>query len=201
MSNMAIKYNMMKKAKNFAIGGACDAHGDQMCKMCHGGKMAEGGEVEDELFDDDDSALDMVGHIMKKRAKMFAEGGDTDDSTSEPDPSPAPTKRPVVDPDKAKSFSNAFDNNFADGGDVVSSIMKKRGSTPGAKANEAGITADFEPNEFDDMVLDDNLDDFHDTGANSGDELGDHQEDEDRRDIVASIMKSRGKKDRLPRIR
>jgi hypothetical protein len=36
------------------------------------------------------------------------------------------------------------------------------------------------------------------TGANSGDEVGDEQEDEDEHDMVSRIMKSRLKKDRMP---
>jgi hypothetical protein len=47
-------------------------------------------------------------------------------------------------------------------------------------------------------VKDDDLEQ-HYTGENSGDELGNAQEDEDRRDIVSRIMKSRRLKDRLPR--
>ena len=39
---------------------------------------------------------------------------------------------------------------------------------------------------------------FSYTGKNSGDELGDRQEDMDRKDIVSRVMKSRKKKDRLP---
>jgi hypothetical protein len=285
MSNMAIKYNMMKKAKNFAMGGACDEHGDQACPMCHGGKMAEGGdvgsdkkgngqkgihpsgqsgmgtstagdlatvgkklkdkgarvygeehggqnatnmakklhsdkltelksmadqdrtnlaeggEVEDDLFEGDEDALDMVGHIMKKRAKMFADGGMADDDSGVSEDETKPS-RPIVDPAKAKAFSTAF-SNYADGGDVVSSIMKRRGNTPGSMANDVGdgFDADAEENQFDDMVQDDHLDDKADeTGANSGDEIGDEGEDERRRDIVSAIMRSRKLKDRNPRI-
>jgi hypothetical protein len=81
--------------------------------------------------------------------------------------------------------------------DLVMRIMRKRYSEGGQVANQdKEITGDM-PNEFDVLHLDDGLE-FHDTGANSGDELGDAQEDEDRRDIVSRIMKSRAKKDRLP---
>jgi hypothetical protein len=51
---------------------------------------------------------------------------------------------------------------------------------------------------FDDLARRDDLE-FSYTGANSGDELGNDQEDEDRKDIVARIMRSRAKKDRNPR--
>jgi len=57
--------------------------------------------------------------------------------------------------------------------------------------------AGFLPNEFDDLVIRDDLESSYD-GANAGDHLGNSQEDEDRRDIVSQIMKSRAKKDRLP---
>lgn len=57
--------------------------------------------------------------------------------------------------------------------------------------------AGFDQNEFDDLALRDDLSQSY-TGKNSGDELGNSQEDKDRRDIVSRIMKSRSKKDRMP---
>ncbi len=104
--------------------------------------------------------------------------------------------------------------NYAEGGDVdhfeemdypdddmIGEIMEKRKmmSEGGRVSNDVGTgqEADKLPNQFDDLVLRDDLEQ-HYTGANSGDELGNEQEDEDRRDIVSMIMKSRKKKDRLP---
>lgn len=84
--------------------------------------------------------------------------------------------------------------------DMVGRIMKQRAkhySHGGKVSNEDMPIADSEEAEYDDLEKDDDLE-FHDTGANSGDELGDKQEDEDRHDIVSRIMKSRKKKDRLP---
>lgn len=83
--------------------------------------------------------------------------------------------------------------------DMISSIMKKRKgySEGGRVANDTDMEADFEPNEFDDLAKRDDLEQ-HYTGANSGDELGNAQEDEDERDLVSMIMKSRRKKDRMP---
>jgi len=60
--------------------------------------------------------------------------------------------------------------------------------------------AGFSPNEFDDLVLRDDLE-SHYTGESSGDELGDEREDHDRHDIVARVMASRRKKDSLPKVR
>lgn len=58
--------------------------------------------------------------------------------------------------------------------------------------------AGFSPNEFDDLVLRDDLESTYGDDDNSGDNLGNAQEDEDRKDIVSRIMASRKKKDRMP---
>ena len=88
---------------------------------------------------------------------------------------------------------------FAKGG--MAHKMPHRYSEGGRVSNQdREITSDM-PNEFDDLHLDDHLGDdgvVDYTGANSGDEIGDAQEDADREDIIARIMKSRAKKDRLP---
>lgn len=76
--------------------------------------------------------------------------------------------------------------------DMVDRIMKHRY----AKGGE--VSADEEPNDFDVMDKEE-VPDFHETGANSGDELGNEHEDEDERDVVSRIMKSRYKKDKMPR--
>lgn len=75
---------------------------------------------------------------------------------------------------------------------------REKGYSEGGKvANSDEIEADFEPNEFDDLHLRDDLEENY-TESNSGDEKGDAQEDEDRADIIHRIMKSRAKKDRMP---
>ena len=71
-------------------------------------------------------------------------------------------------------------------------------SEGGKVDNDTPITAGFKPNDFDDLALRDDLESSY-TGANSGDEDGSEGEDERRKDIVARIMKSRAKKDRMPR--
>ncbi len=89
--------------------------------------------------------------------------------------------------------------------DMVGRIMKMRQhmySEGGRIANadhgeDQSKLAGFLPNEFDDLVLRDNLESSY-TVANSGDEIGNAQEDADQNDIVSRIMKSRAKKDRLP---
>lgn len=78
---------------------------------------------------------------------------------------------------------------------IVDRIMKRF-----AKGGDVGEpVADFEKNDFDYLDQADPGADADDTGASSGDEIGDEQEDEDRDDVVGRIMKSRAKKDRMPR--
>ena len=80
---------------------------------------------------------------------------------------------------------------------IVDRIMK-RFSKGGVVANDTPMTADFDDNDFDVLPgIEDTESDY--TGKNSGDEIGDEAEDDDRKDIVSRIMKSRGKKDRNPR--
>lgn len=153
--SMALKYAMMKD-KKMASGGSvkCAAHGADMCQMCHGGKMAEGGMV-----DQEDSGY----HPM-----------------------------PAQDPDNMEDYSYPQD--------IVDRIIMSRDqgySEGGRVANDTPPIAEFKDNQFDDLVLRDDLEQ-HYTGANSGDEIGNDQKDEDEMDIIARIMRSRGLKDRMP---
>lgn len=81
------------------------------------------------------------------------------------------------------------------GGGLVDRIMAKRMSEGGVASNEPEESADEMPNEFDDLVLDDNLE----ADYVGSEELGDEQESDDRSDIVSKILASRRKKDRNPR--
>jgi len=71
-------------------------------------------------------------------------------------------------------------------------------SEGGKVANEDTPEAEFMPNQFDDLALRDDLEADY-TGANSGDEIGDEQEDDDRKKVLDMIMRSRAKKDKMPR--
>ncbi len=91
---------------------------------------------------------------------------------------------------------------YDEGHDIVHDIMMSRAegySEGGQVANDVGTgeEADKEPNQFDDLVKDDDLEE-HYTGKNSGDEVGNEEHDEEDEDMVDSIMKSRKKKDRNP---
>jgi hypothetical protein len=151
---------------------------------------AEGGDIG--LQDDPTQKQKDTADSMRK-AFHFAEGGDIglqDDPTQ---------KRK----DTADSMRKAF--HFAEGGeahhdkdDIVDRIMLKKFSHGGHVANDVEPMVDGEEAQYDDLVKDDDLD-FHYTGANSGDDLGDEREDYDRKDIVAKIMASRAKKGHMPR--
>lgn len=151
---------------------------------------------------------------MKKRSRM-ADGGEV---KPDPEPTPAPNADAMT-----KSMRSAF--HYANGGackacgyseggevgeqepvgiagsndheDMVGSIMKKF-SKGGMVANEDGPIADAMPAEYDDLVKDDELE-FHETGENSGDELGDEQEDEDRSLAASAFKKLKSKKDKNPK--
>lgn len=88
--------------------------------------------------------------------------------------------------------------------DMVGRVMaqkQKRFSEGGKVAND---TEDHElkyetPNEFDDLVLRDDLESTYGEDNNAGDENDSEGENERRSDIVSKIMASRKKKDKLPR--
>ena len=89
---------------------------------------------------------------------------------------------------------------------MIAKIMmgRMKGYSEGGKvANEESGESTDEPtfakadgNEFDDLALRDDLE-FSDTGANSGDEDDDSEQDHERSDIISRIMRSRSKKDRM----
>lgn len=87
--------------------------------------------------------------------------------------------------------------------DVVARAMKHY-SQGGRIANEGedklDHMADGQPNEFDELAKDDDLE-FNYDAANSGDELGNHHLDEEDHDVVARAMRSFAKKDKLPKVR
>ena len=119
---------------------------------------------------------DLVDRIMKQREKdfsseaRFAKGGYLEGKEMYPHA-------------KGKMFDTT--NKYSQGGKV-------------ANDTGTGQEADKLPNQYDDLVLRDDLESSYGDDDNAGDALGNAQEDKDRSDIVARIMKSRKKKDRLP---
>lgn len=215
--SLAMKYAMKKK---MAKGGMCPGADCPGCgsAMCYGGKMAEGGEAEKPDSTDysighhqpgssDHRGQSVAGDLARegklktakgmhkdilssmksmKKPHLYAEGGEVDEKAE---------YDPVENPQPVHNMAAMIEDD-----DMIARIMKKRYSQGGEVANDVGEgeEADMEPNQFDDLVKDDDLEADY-TGENSGDEIGDEQEDDDRKDIVSRIMKSRAKKDRMPR--
>lgn len=174
------------------------------------------------------SEQDMVDRIMKKRSENFSgldrysEGGEI--GVNKP-VNPAHTVGAGKGESKAGDYArwgmaHEMSNNSAaasrdyekakkEHGKTISELRsmpnpKLKGLSEGGKvANQEhgennNELAGFSPNEFDDLVLRDDLESTYGDDDNSGDNLGNAQEDEDRKDIVSRIMASRKKKDRMP---
>ncbi len=111
-----------------------------------------------------------IAYGMKKKAKKMAEGGI---AGSDPE---------------ADKYDTAMDGDdmMADGG-IVDRVMKARCMSKGGMvANDTSMESpDAEDNQFDDLVLRDDLESSY-TGENSGDEIG-----ADDADIVSRVMRSR----------
>ncbi len=127
--------------------------------------------------------LSEMKSMPNPKLKGLADGGEVEPEIYDPNMEPV---------DMNESTEHADD-------DLVMRIMRKRYSKGGMVANDTGCgqEAGKLPNQFDDLVLRDDLESDYD-GVNAGDFLGNAQEDEDRKDIVARIMASRKKKDKLP---
>lgn len=210
--SLAIAYSMKKKAKKMAMGGEMKSgyqehegntqRPDEAAimeaakllnqHMVHAEDSGLNSEVDKEMEEDskDFSQLDRYadgGEVTDERAAAAKRMREAFASTSG---SPAPTPSPAA----------PIASGYADGG-LVDKIMAKRKmmSQGGKVANDGSEDlADFSPNNFDDLVLRDDLESSY-TGANSGDSLGDAQEDKDRADIVARILKQRSMKQHNPR--
>lgn len=161
-----------------------------------------------------------LAYKMKKKEKKMAYGGEMEDADSvTPRPYPR-SQQPTKDGDEKKPVGkrinfpgfaeggevgakeeDAKDLNqskmFSDGDMIVDRAMKKY-SKGGKVANDVSDLAGFKPNEFDDLVLRDDLKSTYGEGNNSGDMSGNAQEDHDQDDIVSRVMSSLMKKDRMP---
>ena len=145
----------------------------------------------------------------KAQAKKMAEGGQITDnyqsSCDEHCVSPCMVHPQADALDQTEMYhEKANASAMSEDESMVDRIMKQRKlSEGGMVANEDhghndNELAGFDPNEFDDLALRDDLKSTYGDDDNSGDSLDNAQEDEDRKDMVARIMKSRAKKDKLP---
>jgi hypothetical protein len=192
--SLAIAYSMKKKAKK---------------------KMADGGEVKDSGKQTLGEAIGYPGYPKPSPApQKMAEGGEVD---SEDEKTAIASNRkwekehgapPKTDSEIKETLHNFQKNSWGDSivHRIMSKAFKEEGepeeqnfSEGGQVANDTEELADSRPNEFDDLVLRDGLSSDFGDDDNSGDELGNEQEEKDRHDIVARVMRSRAKKDRMPR--
>lgn len=164
-------FRQKKFPSHFAEGGM--AEGEEMASCPNCGHSAMHGAKESGYVDHMGDDVKHNSGAMHEDGMGFNMHGDSDEGAGGGDP-----MSPVV-----KKIMMARKPGFSKGGRV---------------ANEDMPMADFEDNSFDDLANRDDLE-FHDTGENSGDELGNAEEDHDRKDVVSKIMASRKKKDRNPR--
>lgn len=171
-----------------------------------------------------------LSELKKMPKPKLAEGGsvlkkvwDYVDGGSAPKPPPKPTGQ---NNKGAQILGDSYKKTFgmAEGGEVMGQddgshqdddhmmdmvgramIRHQQKYSEGGKVanggeDELSHMADSKPNNFDVLAMDDDLA-FSDTGDNSGDHLGDEQLDEDNDDVVSKVMRSRAKKDHLPKLR
>jgi hypothetical protein len=187
--SMAMAYGMKKRQKKMAEGGDVKAGKDAednstgVHKRSYS-KSSEGPGASD------------IGHMVRndpKFKKTSSLGLSHQNSMRE-------GHKQVLREAKAAPRPTGGVAGFAHGGDVsdheqdadmIARIMHKRKqySEGGQVANDNGVAeADHASAEFDDLVLDDHLD-FHETGANSGDEDGSKLNQDT--DLVGKIMRKR----------
>lgn len=173
--NLAIAYAIKRKAmkKKMAHGG------DASCYMEEGGMTDEEMDMMNETSNVPSADKKTADSFRKSfNVPGFADGGfvgEEEESGYEEMP---------AEHEKMNHAAEMEDE------DMISRIMHQRYSKGGMVANDTQELADFEENEFDDLVKDDHLE-FHETGANSGDEDGDEKVVEDGEDMVGRIMKKR----------
>lgn len=201
--SLAIAYAMKKKKKKMADGGPvldADKTSD-FTKSFKGVKnYASGGQIKDNYQPEHSKTHpDLKDHEMDS-GYMSHEGDDRKHNSMAMSEDGKDLNQRMVNMKAETSMAEQ---------DLVNRIMKKKSmdysnearySEGGKVANDTDgdSLAGFKPNQFDDLVLDDDLSSDYGDDDNAGDDLGNEQEDEDRKDIVARIMRSRGKKDRMP---
>lgn len=195
--------SMPKPNLPMAEGGHVMSRRERMMHAFHGGKMAEGGFIGEEKasgfveHEEDDVKHDEPAmHESERKLNQHGmyEEGHEDGGEGFHDESY------MGNPGNAHDEYQSPEHEE----DMVSRIMKSRqhmysegGRIANGGEDDLDRMADSKPNNFDDLALDDHLE-GHNSGADDGDSLGNHQEDEDRKDIISKVMASRRKKDRLP---
>ena len=145
-----------------------------------------------------------IAYSMKRKAQHKAKGGEVEHELHEAtDPHHEDVMRygePELERVAMAKGGKVPANPFKMESDIVSRIIKNRGVTAysegGRVANAVEEKAGEKPAEFDDLVL---RDDLESTQKDLGDHLGNAQESHDRADIVARVMASLEKKNKMPK--
>lgn len=130
-----------------------------------------------------------IAYAMKKRPKKMALGGEMESGYGD-----EPREHEVDNEEADQEDEMAYAH-----GDIVDHILRKRMSEGGRVANDTSPIADSRPNQFDDLVLRDDLESSYGEDDNSGDALSNKREEEDRQDIISRIMRQRSMRERNPR--
>jgi hypothetical protein len=173
-------------------------HGPECAEGC---MLAEGGEAGTTGYQNDaEAARQRLGVTTATPAKP------ADERDSTPTTEPATSFKQVIRSVQKKplamaeggdvpddEYEDAYGDEDGEGLDMIDRIMSRRAYSKGGQvANETTEDSGFAPNQFDNLVLRDELESSY-TGANSGDEKGNAQEDEDRDDSTMRIMLKRRK--------
>lgn len=187
--SLAIAYATKKRAKKMAHGGEVGVHSPQKAHHFSGGGKVyptNNGHIDHEkegLVPYNKDELASYRYSMSEGVHKY------------PNPKISEHKNVLGEQAVMKS-KNKFPKHFAEGGDVVDRIMAKKYSEGGVVANNDSPEADEEPAMFDDLVLDDHLHADY-PGSN---EIGDEEVEHEDEDMIARIMRSRAKKDKMPRV-
>jgi hypothetical protein len=187
------------------------AEGGMMTKNGYQSSSAKMHQTHDGNVDDQDTyTMDHAGNFIKQDKKAMREDDRDLNQHGEHEEGDQMGGEGFHDESYKGNPGNAHDEYQSEDHDMdmVGRIMKQRqqhyseggmvaNKNQGVSSEDLDAMADGRQNEMDDLALRDHLE-MSETGANSGDELGDKQEDMDRKDIVSRIMASRRKKDRLP---
>ena len=186
--NRAIEHvegRIKKGGLKMAEGGMCAAHGAYACKECY----ADGGDVKgvhkSEWEGDDKhwAGRSEAGEHVRDASGLEAHEPEFHERLMHK----AKSKHHEV---LGEMRSMKKPHLYAHG-DLIEKVMKKHGYSHGGRvANEEHWTADFEPNEFNVLPHEDDLE-FSYTGESAGDYDADHHEQEEDHDLISRIMRKR----------
>lgn len=193
--SLAIAYAMKKKAKKMKDGGDVDpAFWNRVDK--NGSNTAEQWGEKANNATLSPYSPEYIGEqkdAMRRAPMKMADGGMIEDDEMESGYESEPEEH-----DESNEEAKSDDS-------IVDRIMSKRqmyaegGVVADEGEDELSHMADSADNDFDYLATGDLDDSSSNSGSSDGDELGNHQEEEDRKDIVARIMRQRSMKQHNPK--